>query len=219
MRNLYNYIIKNPSILELDDEADETFHEFYDVLKTGNFARFDTVRAFFESNDFSSALNLVSSITDTNIVEEQLKSVYNLLCERQLDKEIFSSADSSFLNELAEINLVLYGEAILVPRINLFLEIHDAPLGSSSRVKSNSTPKKDLKTSLQIYPNPADDLLTLEVKNIENGFLELINITGEVVKREQFKRNINVKDLNPGMYFIRLKSENSVLMGRFIISR
>ena len=172
--------------------ADESFLEFYDEIKVSNLARFDSVKMFFEMNDFSSALSLVSSIVDTNVVEEQLKSVYILLYERLIANEIFSSTDSSFLNELAEINLVLYGEAILVPRINLFLEIHDAPLGSSSRVKSNSTPKKDLKTSLQIYPNPADDLLTLEVKNIENGFLELINITGEVVKREQFKRNINV---------------------------
>jgi L-ribulose-5-phosphate 3-epimerase UlaE len=202
----------------LEDDADESFLEFYDEIKVSNLARFDSVKMFFEMNDFSSALSLVSSIVDTNVVEEQLKSVYILLYERLIANEIFSSTDSTFLIEMSDPNLLLYGEAILVPRINLFLEVHDTPLSSGSRIKSNLLTQIS-SPSLRIYPNPVNEDLTLDVKNIDVGSIEIISMTGEVVKKEILKRSINVKNLSPGIYILVLTSEKEILRERFIIYR
>jgi hypothetical protein len=87
---------------------------------------------------------------------------------------------------------------------------------------------------LQIYPNPAKDLLYVEVSHAERSrsvtsetptSFSLTNALGQVIKEELLRElqqpiEVNVKDLQEGIYFIQIKSEGKILVNKkFVIER
>lgn len=73
------------------------------------------------------------------------------------------------------------------------------------------------KISLNIYPNPTQEYLTLS--NIQNEIysINILDINGRLIKViEDFNSNINVQDLIPGIYFLKIESINSVFVKKFI---
>jgi hypothetical protein len=79
---------------------------------------------------------------------------------------------------------------------------------------------------LQIYPNPAKDLLYVEVSHASTPLsvtsdisLSLTNALGQVIKEEVLRElqkpiEINVKDLQEGIYFLQIKSEGKILVNK-----
>jgi len=64
-------------------------------------------------------------------------------------------------------------------------------------------------TVLNLYPNPVNDLLNIELK--ANTSIQLLNVLGEVIQTQNIQQgisSINVSNLNSGIYFIR--TENGV---------
>jgi hypothetical protein len=58
-----------------------------------------------------------------------------------------------------------------------------------------------------IYPNPANDKVSINLKNYGNATIQLFNILGQEVKTVYTTENkveVNVSDLNSGIYFIRV---------------
>jgi hypothetical protein len=66
--------------------------------------------------------------------------------------------------------------------------------------------------SIKIYPNPTSDYITLLVEdNVLFSTIHIIDITGKIVKKEDFNSSeviLDVKDLPKGIYFITEKSTN-----------
>ena len=60
---------------------------------------------------------------------------------------------------------------------------------------------------ISVYPNPAHDKLFVNAENIKN--IDLYNISGQLVISST-ENEINVSDLNPGMYFIRINCGDDV---------
>ncbi len=63
-----------------------------------------------------------------------------------------------------------------------------------------------IRSNLEIYPNPVKNILTINSKEPINN-VEIIDITGKLLKtnlRLSDKRNIDVSDLKPGIYFIKI---------------
>ncbi|OFY95659.1 MAG: hypothetical protein A3K10_10175 [Bacteroidetes bacterium RIFCSPLOWO2_12_FULL_31_6] len=68
-----------------------------------------------------------------------------------------------------------------------------------------------------IYPNPTTNLLSIDIGQqvIKETFI--IDITGKTVKSNLPKSNIiNVSDLSKGIYFIKLITENSTIIQKFV---
>lgn len=68
-------------------------------------------------------------------------------------------------------------------------------------------------TKLEIFPNPANEIVTLNINNIINEVVEIkiFNAIGTLVKSEVLKQNnrqINISDLNNGIYIITIKSKD-----------
>ena len=84
-----------------------------------------------------------------------------------------------------------------------------------------------LNDKLKIYPNPANEVINIEflVFNNEAYKIEVINALGQIIKEEEitFKNNvasINTKELPNGVYYLKLKAENSLTISkRFVITR
>jgi len=70
--------------------------------------------------------------------------------------------------------------------------------------------------SISIYPNPAKNQLTINVADkIEN--ITIIDITGKTIKNmTPTSKTINVSELTKGIYFLKVKTTNSVVTSKFI---
>lgn len=76
---------------------------------------------------------------------------------------------------------------------------------------------------LNVYPNPAKDVLNIEVAKGLEATIEILNTLGQLIREEdliQNKKEINVKDLPEGIYFLQIKREGKVLINKkFVVER
>ena len=67
-----------------------------------------------------------------------------------------------------------------------------------------------------IYPNPVNDILTIEVEN--SSRVEIMDINGKIVKTLNIlsKKSIDVSDLTQGIYFIKTSSKEGVKVSKLV---
>lgn len=89
---------------------------------------------------------------------------------------------------------------------------------------SLSAPSPELKADgLKVYPNPAKDLLHVDVTDVMAQPLhyELINTTGKLVKSGEIaareERSISVKSVKAGVYMLRIKDKSQTSIQKVII--
>jgi hypothetical protein len=89
----------------------------------------------------------------------------------------------------------------------------------------NETSIKEVKNaySFKIYPNPADDKLTIEIENPENkeSLLEIVNYAGVVVYSEPVihGKMINISEFANGIYLVRLTGNDIYIIKKIIIDK
>ena len=77
-------------------------------------------------------------------------------------------------------------------------------------------------TQIYVYPNPAKDILNVELKmqnGLQNTSLQITDMLGNTVKQVSISGNqfsINVADLSEGVYFIQVKSADKIYTNKFI---
>ena len=82
------------------------------------------------------------------------------------------------------------------------------------------------KGKIKIYPNPANESLTIEIDNLSSTYnfkVEIYNCFGAVVKTvfiKQYEKSIDVRDLPQGFYIVAVQSKGKILARqKVIISR
>jgi hypothetical protein len=74
---------------------------------------------------------------------------------------------------------------------------------------------------IKFYPNPATDILYLEIpdNSVEGFEVELINLAGQVIfSQSGYTEQIDVSNLKSGIYFVKVKSENNeIIAGKVMI--
>jgi hypothetical protein len=80
---------------------------------------------------------------------------------------------------------------------------------------------KVVTNDLLIYPNPTDDLLYIESKNIENTTFSMVNSLGQIVKSGTLDGSaISTSDLISGLYWLLIQQPNTRLQTtKIVISR
>ena len=68
---------------------------------------------------------------------------------------------------------------------------------------------------IYVYPNPVLDVLYIH--SDKHFFIEIFDITGKYILREENKYEINFSGLKEGIYFLRLKSKNNIHIKTFRI--
>lgn len=82
-----------------------------------------------------------------------------------------------------------------------------------------SVPNLNINTSIQIFPNPIENILYIALETISEGNIELYNQLGQRVLKKQLnsqQNNIDVSQLNSGIYFYEFSSNNGKLRGKLI---
>ncbi|MBL7936010.1 MAG: T9SS type A sorting domain-containing protein [Bacteroidia bacterium] len=68
-----------------------------------------------------------------------------------------------------------------------------------------------VKNSAKLFPNPAKDMLNLELTNPNYTNYMIYDLQGKLIKEEKniaLKNSIDLKEFNAGMYFLKLSSES-----------
>lgn len=77
----------------------------------------------------------------------------------------------------------------------------------------------NLTAEVRLYPNPAEETLTIELKNYTaSSNLEIVDLLGKTVYTSQINQteNINVSQLAQGTYFVKIKTEGKSDVLRFV---
>ena len=88
-----------------------------------------------------------------------------------------------------------------------------------------SIPEQTVKNALfSLYPNPASDIVSFNIDNTNNAELtiNIYNVIGTLVKSETLKQNnqqINIGDINNGIYMVAVKSNILTKYQKLIIQR
>lgn len=70
--------------------------------------------------------------------------------------------------------------------------------------------------TLTIFPIPAKDMITIDVPGSVGDFkTEIYSILGQLVAKSSNKKQINVSNLNSGVYLIRIYTDNGSITKRF----
>ena len=75
---------------------------------------------------------------------------------------------------------------------------------------------------LKVYPNPAKDKLVVSVSNTGNSIITISDVLGKAVKQiktSELQTEINVSDLQDGIYFIQLTQDNTSYVEKVIINK
>ena len=82
--------------------------------------------------------------------------------------------------------------------------------------------------SLAIYPNPASDVLYLELNqnNLKQVRVDIIDVKGQILQNykyptngNQFKENIDISRIPKGIYILRVGSDDNVNYLKLVIER
>lgn len=81
-----------------------------------------------------------------------------------------------------------------------------------------SSSKHKFKSSLKIYPNPAQDLLFLSSESgLDNFNIEIFNVLGKLKVSKEDTKYVNIKNLSKGVYFLLVKDESGKTATKKII--
>lgn len=77
------------------------------------------------------------------------------------------------------------------------------------------------KFEIELFPNPTNSNIQISISGIElsNMDIELLDVSGKTLKQfqlEQLEQQIDLKDLNEGVYFVKIKSEDHFVVRKVI---
>ncbi len=107
-------------------------------------------------------------------------------------------------------------------------EIQTTVVKSKSNIKNNRTvgikDTKNQEARLKVYPNPANDLLNVEVSllNEKEATISIENMLGQVVHEMKTTQNLNQLNISTfvsGVYFVKVKADNKVISTKLIIQQ
>ncbi len=154
----------------------------------------------------------IASVFNTNFGPgEQL---YSTTCDYPEKLDVLASATKTLLinktNQEITVNLCSQQVALVAYEIKL--------LEDNMSCIATGTSILDIKDNCGlIYPNPVKDYFRLKVNVSDNLETEIFNISGSLVKRVQLNGSpIDVRDLESGIYLIKIKGHQKNITQRFI---
>ena len=109
----------------------------------------------------------------------------------------------------------IYNDSMMMASASMFKDIICSDSGGSIPVAIS---EPDQLTTLQIYPNPADQFIN--IKGINTGELEFYNSSGTLIRKETLSGSgIGVQGLKPGMYFLVIRDGSHAYRHKLIIAR
>ncbi len=90
-----------------------------------------------------------------------------------------------------------------------------------SRNNTITTGVKEIRIEhLSIYPNPSDDIISIEVENTNDAMIEIYSFNGKLVLNKEVHskvERINLSGLSEGVYVVMVKQSDTVYVGKVAV--
>ena len=201
--NQGNIFVSYSSLMENIDNGSQNFRHVHAVKSTDGGTTWSSPKDITPWDAWGGAQECVFARMDRN-VDDKIRLIY----QKDFEPGLAVRGDE----DIIDMNYIQY------------LEVDTFELSSSSTSIDNSY--LDLKFS--IYPNPANNILTLDFtsKNNDKSVLSITNIVGEKIKEFQINTvsgintlYLNLEGINNGVYFINFINNSSKSTKKFVISR
>ncbi len=229
--NLIPYSIENENTLEItallpngeiDDDASNNIqtHDFDKAVET-------TSRVFLDMNTGSSFAQNISWELENSAGDilysgsgysssTQVNETFNLDLDDCYYFTIFNSYNNGF-----SIN----GYYILTDSEGTEVTMVEGDFGSSQTVPFGviilAPVKEILNNSLSIYPNPATDLVHLNLEKTQDFDIKIYNITGKQILEKSYNNtnnvDINCSEFENGVYFLEINNGTTVVSRKITI--
>ncbi len=173
----------------------------------------------------------VANLPQTNGLETNFRTLL-LLMVKQHSEETWTTADSTALRTIAYTCPATGGEAVTAARemlptpeaYSFGREGFDPLCGEGVQGGEDRSQLSPHSSSVAIWPNPANELLTVDFGRAFTGTLEVLSVSGNVVHSAQVKdltkTNLPTAGLPNGTYFLRITAPGqSVQTQKFTIIR
>jgi hypothetical protein len=212
--SVYEALKQNDSLLTLGLPTDASFQQFFDEMSETNIGMLSEVKTAIDSNEINTAAFINETVNDTNSIEYCRKALNSILTEKVLQDMPLTAADTATLEYIYAQHWINAGDAVYEAAAVLSREYH-SPL-ISFRKKPNSEPEKP-KTPLnfnkvEIYPNPANNMLYVSGLPVESCWLEIYDSFGRLVYRKINNAksvSIDLLHYSEGIYNLNIKNNTS----------
>ena len=116
----------------------------------------------------------------------------------------------------AEVTIRAINTGFAIERTSVFA---DAILFVHETVSSQTFKMRRIQTEIRLYPNPAQDIVTIETGKSEQCTIEITSINGQLVYRirmNETKLKIDLSSFQKGVYFITIRSKDFVTTRKII---
>lgn len=223
----YSTLKRRPELLNLNDGDDIVFQSFYDLVMESNIGKFNTIFDKMDEREVMEALQLNAEIIAEDLMDENQKIVNHLYLEKYVQDLPFTDEERTALENIATLTPYIGGEAVYSARVMVDLWPEEIGVAYRSGVDTHSGYEfSDVKDNFRLYPNPANDVITIrfdEVKSLEGLSFSIYNSVGQEVLKEEITINdvhfsIDVSKLQAGVYFYHLnRNGENILKNRLVI--
>jgi hypothetical protein len=91
--------------------------------------------------------------------------------------------------------------------------------GTTCTTLTLSNSNFEIANNIKMYPNPANNFVTVEVNNLTNAKLQVLDVTGKVLMNESLNNttnSVNVQQLPTGLYFFKVTSNEGTATSKII---
>jgi hypothetical protein len=75
----------------------------------------------------------------------------------------------------------------------------------------------EVEDDIQLYPNPADDIIYFSRSENEIIRVSLVNSIGQTFNVQTNSESIDITELKPGLFFVRFETEKGLVIKKLII--
>jgi PKD repeat protein len=164
---------------------------------------------FLRDNDFNGIFETTIGTTTSNLATDSQYSTHQFTADWRIETDWTISCEPTL--RLAGSN-----------------DINTVVVRSKSNIKNNRTVEikdnENKEVRLKVYPNPANDLLNVEISlpNEKEATISIENMLGQVVYTMQTNKpinSINTSNLISGVYFVKVKADNTINSFKLIIQK
>jgi len=74
--------------------------------------------------------------------------------------------------------------------------------------------------TINIYPNPSDDIINIEIENPNNAIIEIYNVNGTLIFSKAIhseSEKIDISGFLRGVYLVKVKQDSTVSVEKVIV--
>lgn len=197
-------------IATLDAEGEVINESNFDISLAGKTGQIGN-KVYVEINNGIGSINIeTSEIINESIIAPQtmtiaastIDTINNLI---YLTTSDFYSAGDGFIYNLNGENTGLFEAGVSAQAIAVDYRLN------------TGINKIGIAQDLTVFPNPATNLINLNIPNDQNIVNTVISdISGKIVYNNLSSSQIDISSLNSGLYFIKVNTETSVFSGKLI---